>query len=96
MNKTYDRKAFEPLPSLVCALLLLLVSVSVIGCSSQSSSTRGSKEKSSSFFGRLMDQITERECRVYGFTCPYGLGPADEPCECADPSGRVLYGKTIK
>lgn len=95
MNKTYERKTFEAVASLVCGVLLLLVSVSVVGCSS-SSSSREPKDKSNSFLGRLMDQVTERECRVYRFTCPYGLGPADEPCECTDPSGRVWHGRTIK
>lgn len=94
MNKTHERKTFEPLVSLVCGVLLLLVSVSVVACSS--SSRREPADKSSSFFERLMDQMTERECRVGAFTCPFGRGPAGEPCECTDPSGRVLYGKTIK
>jgi len=48
------------------------------------------------FFERLADEITERECNVVRFTCPYGLGPAGEPCECVDPQGIVLRGQTIK
>ena len=48
------------------------------------------------FFERLGDNITERECNVSRFTCPYGFGPAGEPCECADPRGYVIQGRTIK
>jgi hypothetical protein len=43
-----------------------------------------------------MDQITERECAVTRFSCPYGWGPAGERCECTDPSGRVWQGWTVK
>ena len=48
------------------------------------------------FFERLGDNLTERECAVFRFTCPYGFGPAGEPCECTDPRGRVIRGQTIK
>jgi hypothetical protein len=42
------------------------------------------------------DELTERECNVVRFTCPYGFGPAGEPCDCTDPRGVVLRGKTVK
>ena len=45
---------------------------------------------------RMADHVTERECNVSRFTCPYGLGPAGEPCECTDGRGVVLKGTTIK
>jgi len=48
------------------------------------------------FFQKFMDEVTERECNVGKFTCPYGLGPAGEPCDCTDPSGIVLKGQTVK
>jgi len=48
------------------------------------------------FFDKLADEVTTRECNVIRFTCPYGLGPAGEPCECTDPSGIVINGRTIK
>jgi hypothetical protein len=48
------------------------------------------------FFDSLADQLTERECNVARFTCPYGFGPAGEPCECTDPRGIVRAGRTIK
>jgi hypothetical protein len=48
------------------------------------------------FFERVADNLTERECNVVRFTCPYGWGPAGEPCECTDPRGIVLLGRTIK
>ena len=57
---------------------------------------RKQAEKPQGFFGRLADAFTERECNVIRFTCPYGLGPADEPCECVDPTGVVLTGTTSK
>jgi hypothetical protein len=53
-------------------------------------------EKPSGFFDRLADSFTERECNVWRFTCPYGLGPAGEPCECDGPGGLVFQGTTVK
>jgi hypothetical protein len=50
----------------------------------------------SGFFGRLADQFTERECNVVRFTCPYGFGPAGEPCDCTEPNGVVRKGWTVK
>jgi hypothetical protein len=55
-----------------------------------------SQEAPQGFFDRMVDTITERECNVGRFTCPYGLGPAGEPCDCTDPKGVVLSGQTIK
>jgi hypothetical protein len=83
----------------------LILSAFAVGCSTTTTTEPVStvttvrkepKNQPGGFFERLLDRITERECRVPGFTCPYGLGPADEPCDCTDPSGRVLYGRTIK
>jgi len=54
------------------------------------------KPDTRSFFDRLSDALTERECSVVRFTCPFGLGPAGEPCYCTDPSGVVLQGRTVK
>src|SRR5687767_13974537 len=48
------------------------------------------------FWGRLSDLMTERQCSVYRFSCPYGFGPAGEPCDCTDPRGVVLQGRTVK
>jgi hypothetical protein len=48
------------------------------------------------FWDRLSDHLTERECFVHRFTCPYGFGPAGEPCECTEPGGLVRKGTTIK
>jgi hypothetical protein len=53
-------------------------------------------EKPTGFFGRLADSFSERECYVGRFTCPYGLGPAGEPCECVAPDGVVYKGNTVK
>ena len=57
---------------------------------------RAPTEPPRGFFERLADEFTERECNVFRFTCPYGLGPAGEPCECTEPNGVVLKGRTIK
>ena len=57
----------------------------------------GAKRRSPAGFSEvLMDQMTERECNVGRFICPFGLGPAGETCTCTDPSGVVLTGRTIK
>jgi hypothetical protein len=81
-------------------VLAVIVALSLLGCTTttttETMSSQKPADKPTGFFDRLMDQITERECRVARFTCPYGLGPAGEPCDCTDPSGRVWQGKTIK
>ena len=48
------------------------------------------------FWDKLSDQVTERHCNVYRFSCPYGFGPAGEPCDCTDPRGVVIKGRTVK
>jgi len=48
------------------------------------------------FFEKLADELSERECNVVRFTCPFGFGPADEPCDCTDPDGVVRKGRTVK
>jgi hypothetical protein len=75
-----------------------ILGVCLAGCvtTTETVSSRQAAAKPTGFFEKLADQLTERECLVRGFSCPYGLGPAGEPCECADPSGRVLQGRTIK
>jgi hypothetical protein len=78
----------------VWGILVLIVSLAV-GCSS-TTTIRGTKDKPEGLFARFMDRITERECLTGRFTCPYGWGPANEPCDCTDPDGRVWKGRTIK
>jgi hypothetical protein len=75
-----------------------VLAICLAGCVSTTETVtrRQTAAKPTGFFEKLADRITERECLVHGFSCPYGLGPAGEPCECADPSGRVLQGRTIK
>jgi hypothetical protein len=84
-----------------CAVGLGLVALSIATCTSSPAphSTFGvgtRAEPPRGFFERLADEFTERECNVVRFTCPYGLGPAGEPCECTEPNGVVLKGRTIK
>lgn len=82
-------------PYLILHLCLLVLWVSA--CSSEVSVpvSRGAQAPRG-FLDRLSDQLTERECNVVRFTCPYGFGAAGEPCECTDPRGTVLIGRTIK
>jgi hypothetical protein len=77
---------------------VLLLGTILLGCvtTTEPTASRQTAAKPTGFFGKLADRMTERECLVHGFSCPYGLGPAGEPCECTDPSGRVLQGRTIK
>jgi hypothetical protein len=87
-------------PILLCALVFLAMTFD--GCTTTSTTTRSpttfgrQAEQPQGFFDRLADQFTERECNVIRFTCPYGIGPAGEPCECTHPNGVVLKGRTIK
>jgi hypothetical protein len=81
----------------VFVILAGIFSLVLSACaSSTTTNLRGRPEPPKGFFDRLADAITERECNVMRFTCPYGFGPAGEPCECTDPKGVVLKGQTIK
>ena len=74
---------------------IMLICLSACASNAPAGPTARSETKRG-FFEKLTDEMTERECNVIRFTCPYGLGPAGEPCECTDPSGIVLNGRTIK
>ncbi len=82
------------------ALRLFYVSIGLLyldGCTSTTTTvSRGQTKQPRGFMEKMVDQITERECNVGRFICPYGLGPAGEPCDCTDPSGYVLKGLTVK
>jgi hypothetical protein len=98
----------ERMPSFACISefnaeipIKLVSSVLVLAalCSCASSTPDNSRVRSKppqGFFERVADQFTERECNVFRFTCPYGLGPAGELCTCTDPGGLVITGRTIK
>jgi hypothetical protein len=78
-------------------LLLPILALSIASCTTTSTVTapqRGPEQRG--FFASFIDQVTERECNVGRFICPYGLGPAGESCTCTDPSGVVLNGRTVK
>lgn len=80
-------------------LLILCISMFVIACAAAETPPaprRQSAPPEPGFFERLRGEFTERGCNVGRFVCPYGLGPAGEPCECTDPSGRVLQGRTVR
>ena len=78
-------------------LLLAIVALTITSCTTTSTATLSRRQpEERGFFGSLMDQVTERECNVGRFICPYGLGPAGEPCSCTDPSGIVVNGRTVK
>jgi hypothetical protein len=77
---------------------LIFVNVLSTSCATTSTNTvsRRQAEEPRGFFAGFMDKVTERECNVGRFICPYGLGPAGESCTCTDPSGIVLNGRTVK
>jgi hypothetical protein len=84
-------------------LFIVLLSLAVPGCETTTTTMPGPSSGSAvrseaprGFFDKLTDAITERECSVAHFTCPYGFGPAGEPCDCTDPRGVVLQGRTVK
>ena len=82
---------------LVCFSLVVLLPLLQLACSTTTTTnSRGQPEAPRGFFDRLADSLSERECNVGRFTCPYGLGAAGEPCDCTDPNGIVLQGRTIK
>ena len=80
------------------SFLIPVVVFFLAACATASKTTvsRQQAEQPQGFFDRIIDQVTERECNVGRFICPYGLGPAGEPCECTEPSGVVRKGRTIK
>jgi hypothetical protein len=78
-------------------LALVTIPYLLYACSSTATSVSSREPKSPpGFFDRLADQLTERECNVGRLICPYGWGPAGEPCECIGPGGVVLKGRTVK
>src|SRR5262245_19957486 len=74
---------------------LIFANIVLVSCGTTSTSRRQTEE-SRGFFGGVVDHVTERECNVGRFICPFGLGPAGETCTCTDPSGIVLNGRTVK
>ncbi len=84
-------------------LLIVLLSLAVPGCETTtttmpgpSSGSTGRREAPRGFFDKITDAKTERESSVSHFKCTYGFGAADEPCDCTDPRGVVLQGRTVK
>jgi len=101
MNKKMKRRRYSACLATIRKLpLWLLISVNILmmSCATTSTTTgsRRQTEERRGFFAGLMDEISERECNVGRFVCPYGLGPAGDPCTCTDPSGIVLNGRTVK
>jgi hypothetical protein len=78
----------------LASILTLFLCLSA--CTTTTSVSRKSGQQPQGFLEKMMNQVTERECNVGRFICPYGLGPAGEPCECTDPSGVVMNGRTVK
>ena len=73
------------------------IAFAMFACASSAPvSSRGAAASQKSFWGKVSDHVTERQCSVYRFSCPYGFGPAGEPCDCTDPRGFVIQGITIK
>jgi hypothetical protein len=78
-----------------CSLAYLVVGIAACSSSSPAGSKVGAAPQRG-FWDSLSDRMTERECSVYRFSCPYGFGPAGEPCDCTDPRGFVVKGTTVK
>jgi hypothetical protein len=80
-----------------CAILLATC-LNMIACNSSNPTpfSRRQTPPAPGFFERMKDEFTERGCHVGRFVCPYGLGPVGEPCECTDPSGVVVQGRTVR
>jgi hypothetical protein len=78
------------------SLVALLPLLQLACAGSTTTNSRGQAEPPRGFFDRLADSLSERECNVGRFTCPYGFGAAGEPCDCTDPNGIVLQGRTSK
>jgi len=95
-HKLYSEASHMPV-TWTAIVFSITVALVLVACSTSSTTvSRRSTEQPRGFFGRLLDEMTERECNVGKFICPYGLGPAGEPCTCTDPSGIVLNGRTVK
>jgi hypothetical protein len=77
-------------------LLFYTALLCLSGCTTADNTSRTQTGQSHGFWGKMLNELTERECNVGRFICPYGLGPAGEPCECTDPSGIVVMGRTVK
>lgn len=77
-------------------LEVLLLILCIASCTQTTSGRDSRQPEQRGFFQRLGEHLTERECNVGRFTCPYGFGPAGEPCDCTDPSGVVVGGRTVK
>jgi hypothetical protein len=75
---------------------IIMLFLCLSACTTTTSVSRKPGQQPQGFLEKMMNQVTERECNVGRFICPYGLGPAGEPCECTDPSGVVVNGRTVK
>lgn len=83
----------------VATIVAFLFCVSNLACNSSTTRTGVSSrqiEAGPGFLDKMMNQVTARECNVGKFTCPFGMGPAGEPCDCTDPSGMIRSGRTVK
>ena len=91
------QRAFSKVKQAAGPFVWLLTILVFTGCATTDTGvSRRQPDQPRGFFQKLVDEMTERECNVSKFTCPYGLGPAGEPCDCTDPSGVVLKGRTVK
>src|SRR5919106_1355631 len=78
--------------SVVVAILVFVSCTTTTG----TPASRRQSEEPKGFFRSLAEQMTQRDCNVGRFICPYGIGRAGEACTCTDPSGVVLKGRTVK
>jgi hypothetical protein len=96
MKRTIDRS--RPWPRRFGRFVVILIGLYVSACGSTATTpmSRRQAEPAPGFVERMMNEVTERGCNVGKFICPYGWGPAGEPCECTDPSGIVVKGRTVR
>jgi hypothetical protein len=80
-----------------CAIVIVTC-LNVFACSGTTTTpaSRRQTPPAPGFFERMKNEFNKRDCNVGRFVCPYGLGPVGEPCECTDPSGVVVRGRTVK
>jgi len=97
-SQRFDRSAVAALLRMIRRFRIAALIFLIAACATTNTTTvsRRQAEQPKGFFDNLLDQMTERECNVGRFICPYGFGPAGEPCECTDPSGVVVKGRTVR
>jgi hypothetical protein len=98
MKFRYARQAVAVTPKFLLWFLVVVVIFVFVSCATTTSTpvSRRQSEEPKGLLRSLADQMTDRDCNVGRFICPYGIGPAGEACTCTDAAGVVLKGRTVK